>query len=337
MRKYRWVTIASGIVLFSSSRLSAQTTDETIAQLNSMIDDAIFFTDRYITPATDAIAYQAAAGWMATPKKANRWDFTLSANFNTFFVPQSQRHFLLKDEDLSFFTIDDVPQASTPTALGGDQVVSLTGQLNGEPVTLESPEGVNRETILYPYLQGSLGVGYGTEIIGRFAPRIVLKHVDFQIYGIGIKHNLSQYFPKMETKKWHLAATALYSKEDVTVEFLDVITSFGNLGLNGLHSDVNSWQVQLGGSKELGKWEVSASIVGNTSHFKYDVQGERGQIEDILPLHDILNKELESIYKTQFNLLGEMAGRYTFAPFYVQGFVGFGKYINTNLSLQYQF
>lgn len=337
MRKRRLVGIGCGIALFSTLRLSAQSTDQTIAELNSMIDDAIFFTDRYITPATDAIAYQAAAGWMTTPKKANRWDFTLGANFNTFFVPQSQRHFLLQDSDLSFFTIDGSSEAQTPTALGGDSVVNLTGSLNGEPVTLESPEGVNRETILYPYLQGSLGLGYGTELVARYAPRIVLKHVNFQIYGFGIKHNLSQYFPKLEARKWHLAALALYSKEDVTVEFLDVITSFGNLGLNGLHSDVNSWQLQLGGSKEWGKWELSASVIGNSSHFKYDVRGERGQIEDILPLHDILNKELESIYKTQFNLFGEVAGRYDLGPVFLQGFVGFGKYVNTNLSLQYQF
>lgn len=329
--------IASLALLCGVSKVSAQTTEQTLTELGNMIDDAIFFTDRYITPATDAIAYQAAAGWMSTPKKANRWDVNIGLNFNTFFVPQSQRHFLLKNADLKFFTIEGAPNGDTPTALGSDQVVNLTGTLNNEPVTLESPEGVNRETILYPFLQGGIGVGYGTEVVGRFAPKIVLKHVDFQIYGIGVKHNLSQYVPKMEQKKWHLAAMALYSKEKVTVEFLDVETGYGNLGLNGLHSDVDSWQFQVNGSKEFRKLELSAALIGNSSAFEYEVQGKRGAIEDVIPLHDILNKELEAIYKTKFNFLGEVSGRYAFGKsLFLQGYVAFGKFLNTTVSLQYQ-
>lgn len=337
MRKLRFGKIALLAFVAFSPDLSAQSAGETVQEITYMIDDAIFFTDRYITPATDAIAYQAAAGWMSTPKKANLGEVNIGLNFNTFFVPQGQRSFRLRNDDLKFFTIDGIAEGNTPTALGSDQVLSLSGTLNNEPVTLESPEGVNRETILYPYLQGGVGVGYGTEIIGRFAPKIVLKHVDFQIYGVGVKHNLSQYLPKMEAAKWHLAAMALYSKEKVTVEFLDVETGYGNLGLNGLHSDVDSWQFQINGSKEFRRIELSAAVVGNSSSFEYEVQGKRGAIEEILPLHDILNKRLETVYKTKFNMLGEIAARYDIgASFFLQGYLGFGKFLNTNISLQYQ-
>lgn len=337
MRKNRLGNIAIVLVLSAFMKANAQT-DPTLEELGNMIDDAIFFTDRYITPATDAIAYQAAAGWVSTPKKADRWDVSIGLNFNTFFVPQQERSFVLRNDQLKFFAINEATYADTPTALGNRSAVMLSGSLNGEPVTLESPEGVNRETIFYPYLQGAVGIGFGTEVVARFAPKIVLKHVDFQIYGMGLKHSLSRYFPKMEAARWFLSAMALYSKEDITVEFLDVETAYGNLGLNGLNSNVDSWQFQFSGSKQFGKVEIAASVIGNSSAFEYTVKGKKGEIEEVIPLHDVLNKELDSVDKTKFNVLGEVSGRYGFTKrLFLQGFAAFGKFLNTNVSLQYQF
>ena len=316
----------------------AKAQDQTLEQLGRLIDDAIFFTDLYITPATDAAVYQSASGWTNTPQRAKRWDFTLGLHVNTFLVPNSDRKFKITNEDFSFFTIQGADAANTPTALGNDQYATLNGTLGNDPVTLKTPEGIDRETILYPALQGSLGLGYGTELIGRFSPKITLKHVEYQVYGVGIKHNLSQYFPSVEKKNIYFSALFGYSREDVTVAFLDVQTpQYGSLGLNALNSVINTWQLQLNGSKAFGKLELSAGIISNISNFEYKVSGEKSQIDEIIPLRKTLNKRLEEIYKTKFNGIGEASLRYKAGPVFTQATLAFGQFINTNLAVQYAF
>ena len=306
-------------------------------QLENLVSDAIFFTDKYITPATDAAVYQAASSWMSTPKKKNLWDFNLGAHVNTFIVPKSDRKFTISNSDFSFFTIDGATSAVTPSALGSDKYVTLTGTLDNEPVVIKTPEGVNREAVVYPYVQGELGLLYGTELVAKFSPRTTLKNVEYQVYGIGLKHNLSQYFKNLSAKKIHLAALAAYSKEDISVAFLDVQTSYGNLGFNSLNSLIDTWQLQFNGSKEFRKFELSAGLIMNTSDFEYKVNGNKGEIEQIIPLQDILNNNLKSISKTKTNYIGEIAGRYQFSQIYLQTSVAFGKFVNSNISVQYEF
>ena len=79
------------------------------------------------------------------------------------------------------------------------------------------------------------------------------------------------------------------------------------------------------------------SSITNTSNFKYVLSGERGQIEDFIPVQYVFNEKLKEIYKTKFNYIGEISGRYQFSKIYVQTSLAFGKFVNTNLSVQYEF
>ena len=336
MRKFNIVIAFLGLFFMNNSDVVAQNTGIDPA-IGNLIQDAIFFTDKYITPAADAAVYQAASSWVNTPQKAELWDFTLGVHFNTFFVPQSDRSFRLNNSDLSFFQIENQDSALTPTALGSDQYVTLKGVLGGSDVILKSPEGIDREVVLYPYLQGSLGLGYGTEAIIKFSPQITLKNVEYQVYGLGLKHSVSQYFKGVESNNFFVSALVAYAREDLTVNFLDVETEYGNLGFNALNSLINTWQFQLNGSKKWNKFELSSGVIANTSSFEYKVKGKKGQIEEILPLQDLLNGELKSIADNKFNCIGEISGRIEINHFFVQTTVAFGKFVNSNIALQYKF
>lgn len=318
--------------------VKAQLTDATAIEFNNLINDAVFFTDLYITPATDAAVYQAASGWIVTPQKRKLWDYTIGLNVNSFIVPQSDRTFTVSDSDFSFFTIDGATSATTPSALGDDQFVTLNGELNGQPIVLKSPEGIDRTTVVYPYVQGSVGLLYGTELVMKYAPKTTLKHVVYQVYGAGLKHNLSQYFRNVEKHNVHFAALLAYSKEDISVGFLDVQTeAYGNLGLNSLNSVIDTWQFQVNGSKVFKALELSAGFIVNTSDFEYAIDGKKGDIEQFIPLRQILNSRLYAIRKTKWNYIGEFSTRYNFKPFLVQATFAFGKFVNSNLALQYEF
>lgn len=336
MRKLGTIFGLAGLFVMNNSNLMAQNSGIDPA-FGYLIQDAIYFTEHYITPATDAAVYQAASSWVNTPQKANLWDFTLGLHMNTFLVPKSDRSFQLDNQDLNFFQIEGQDSALTPTALGGDQYVTLQGVLGDSDVVLRSPEGVDREVIIYPYLQGALGIGYGTEAVVKFSPKTTLKNVEYQVYGLGFKHSLSQYFKNVEDKNIHFSVLVAYAMEDLTVNFLDIDTDYGNLGLNALNSLIDTWQMQFNGSKKWDNFELSTGVIANTSTFDYKLKGEKGTVEEILPLQSILNNELKAITDNKFNLIGEVSGRVEIYRFFLQTTIAFGKFVNTNLSLQHKF
>ena len=329
-----------GFCFLINTKAVAQST-ATLEQIGYLLDDALFYSDKYITPATDAAVYQASSNWVTTPKKKALWDVSLSVHTNIFFVPKSDREFTISNSDFSFFTIENATTAVVPTALGNDAQFWLIGQLddgeNQNQVRLKTPEGINQETVIYPYFQGSLGLWYGTELVAKYSTNVKLKKGHYQVYGIGLKHNFSQYFKKIEAANIYFSGLVSYSKEDITFNFLDVQTDYGNLGLNEINGLVDTWQFQINISKQWKKFELMSAMITNTSDFKYEIGGPKGQIEELIPFQSLVNKKLEEIYKTKTNFIGELSGRYQISKFYVQTSVAFGKFANSNFSIQYEF
>ena len=336
--------IILGICLMVSSKSFSQTPslEQMIQQVSLFLNDAVLYSDKYITPATDAAVYQASSGWMTSPKKRKLFDVTLAINTNVFFVPHRDRSFQINKSDFSFFSIqnangENVTSATVPTALGSDTKYYLTGQIGTDPIKIAAPNGVNQESIIYPYVQGSISLWKGFELVGKYSTKVKLVRGNYQVYGFGLKHNFSQYFKSLKKKKINVAALVGFSKENISFDFLDTYTSYGNLGISQITGKVDTWQFQVSASKEWKKFELMVSSITNTSNFKYVLSGERGQIEDFIPVQYVFNEKLKEIYKTKFNYIGEISGRYQFSKIYVQTSLAFGKFVNTNLSVQYEF
>lgn len=325
------------VFLCTAGNATAQTDTEALEQIGHLINDALFFSDQYVTPATDAAVYQSTSGWVRSPKAKKLYEVSFGLHANVFFTPQRDREFDIYNTDFEFFQLEAGDYATVPSALGNDDQVYLVGMLGDSEVRLESPEGIDMETVAYPYLQGGIGLWAGTELIVKYSTRVKLKKSEYQVYGIGLKHNLSQYFKKLEEQKVFFSVMAAYSNEDVSFNFLDIQTDYGTLGINTINGIVDTWQFQLNGSKEWGRWEAMGGFIVNTSDVKYKVGGEKGSIENLLPLQDVLNKRLESIYKTRMNYIGEMAIKYNIGNFDIQTMLAFGKFANTNISLYYTF
>ncbi|WP_294820370.1 DUF6588 family protein [uncultured Flavobacterium sp.] len=323
-------------VLLASGTTVAQTdTQLALTQIGYLIDDALFFSDKYITPATDAAVYQSSSAWVRSPKAKGLFEVSFGLHANVFFTPQRDRTLKIQNSDFSFFQLEQGTEATVPTALGNDRQVYLVGTLGGSQVRLETPEGIDMQTVAYPYLQGSIGLWYDTELIAKYSTRVKLKKSNYQVYGVGLKHTVSRYFKGLEENHIHVSLMAGYSNEEVSFNFLDVKTDYGTLGIDEITGLVDTWQFQLNGSKEFGKWEAMAGFIVNTSDIRYNVSGPKGSIEQILPLQQILNMRLEEIYKTKVNYIGEAAIRYNIGNFDVQTILAFGKFVNTNISLHY--
>lgn len=254
-----------------------------------------------------------------------------------FFVPKRDRSFEVQNSDFQFFEIENATSATVPTALGNDNQIYLVGDLGGEQVRLKTPEGVNQEVVFYPYLQASIGLPFGTELIARYSTKTKLKKGEYQVYGFGLSHNISQYFKNLKAKKFNVSSALIYSKEEITFDFLDIDTAYGNLGINQLSGLVDTFHFQLSASKEFNKLEIIASSIVNTSSFEYVVGGQKGAIEDAFPLQQTVNTLLERIAKDNVNVLGEISARYQIEKIFLQSSFAFGKFANLNFGIQYQF
>jgi hypothetical protein len=326
-----------GVILFLLfSTFSFSQTAQELEDLGLLIDDALFFSNKYITPAADAAIYQATSGWMTSPKKRKIWDVTLGIHFNAFLVPNKDRKFVINNSDFTFFQIENASSATVPTALGNNNQVNLIGQIGTTPVSLKTPEGVNEEVVLYPHFSGSVALWFGTELVVKYAPKTKLKKGDYQVYGFGFKHNFDQYFKALQAKKINLAGLVCYSNENISFDFIDPQTSIGTLGINRITGLVDTWQLQFNASKEYKRFEFATGIIANVSDVKYKFTGDVPPNQAI-PTQSLFNERLKEIYKTRTNFLGEVSCRYKINKMYLQSTFAFGKFVNSNIALQYEF
>jgi hypothetical protein len=321
----------------------AQSFDPIVLEhLDDFFVDAIYYSDKFITPATDAAVYQSSGGWMFSAKKKKRWSATFGVHSNIFFVPNKDREFVINNSDFKFLTIQGANAATVPTALGNGKqinIVDIYGAINPN-YPIETPKGINEDQIVYPHLSGSLSIGFGTEVLAKFAPKTKINRGEYQVYGLGIKHNISQYISVLESKKVHLAMTLSNSKENISFDFLDIRTNFGTLGINRINGNINSWQFQTNVSKEYNNFEFMLGSIVNVSDFKYKFTGGKGTIDQVIAFPEgssqaFLNQKLKGIYKTKINSIIELSATYKWNKLYFQSSIDFNKFVNINLSVHY--
>lgn len=312
------------------------------AELNNFLDDATYYADKYISPATNAVVYFSSSNWVISPKKQPLYSINFAVHGNVFIVPNQDRSFLIKNSDFKFFKIYDkaynpLNEAVVPTVFGSDEQFNLIGSLGGSSLRVKSPEGVNNETVVYPFMNASIGLWKGFEISAKYSPKFSNSEIKYEFYGFGLKHNFSQYFKKIEAKNIYFSGLIAFSKEEIISNFIETDTPFGTLGINKLKSNVDTWQFQISASKEWKKFELMLSSITNTSDLEYKLTGERGTIENFIPVQSILNKRLESIYTTKVNTIFEISGRYKLTNLSFQSSITFGKFLIAGASVNYQF
>lgn len=334
-RNSRFILLVFGVLLFPQFN-RAQTAQEP-TQIERLLTDALVYAEKYVVPATDAAVYQSSSSWIFSPKKKEKWDVTLGLHTNIFFVPNANRSFSIKNSDFQFFSIENGTSATVPTALGSDDQIYLVGTLENQQVRLKTPEGINQEVVVYPYLHGAIELPYGFEFLAKYSTKTKLKKGDYQVYGFGLKYNFSQHFPTLVAKNIHLAAAAIYSKEDINLNFLDVNTPYGNLGINNFNGLVDTYHFQISASKSFKKFEIITNLILNNSKFEYLVSGNNGANEPVLPVQSLVNNLFKIIAKDKTNFIAEVSGRYQISKFYIQSSIAFNKFVNGNIGIQYQF
>jgi hypothetical protein len=339
------------LFLFISNFCNSQNPSPSdLVHLPEFFDDAVFFCDKFITPATDAAVYQSASCWIYSAKKNKLWSTSIGINGNVFFVPNADRNFVLNNSDFKFLKLMNGESATVQTALGNDEFVRIIDKYGIIDVMkpIKTPKGVNSNTIIYPHLSGSVTIWGGTELIGKYAPKTAIKTGEYAVYGFGVKHNVSQYLPNLEKKNINISMALTRSFENISFDFLDfpvnLGTTFGykTLGISRIDGKVKTWQMQTNVSKEYGNFEIMIGSMVNISDFKYEFAGDKGTIDEVFPFEGgssqaFFNEKLKSIYKTKINSIYEVSATYKLRNMYFQSAVAFNEFVNANVSVYYKF
>jgi hypothetical protein len=179
--------------------------------LKSVPTDGAKFLEAYISPWANAFGAAQNGGWYNTAKPHKLLGFDLTTSFNVGIVPSSADKFEISSIGLSSSLSGTglAPTISGPNSSGPAMSYSASG------ITLASfnaPEGTNWKYIPVPTAQIGLGLPLGTELKGRFIPKIHIKNGDVSLWGVGLVHSIMQYFPGNKMLPLDVSLFAGYTK-----------------------------------------------------------------------------------------------------------------------------
>lgn len=321
--------------LFVSTITFSQTYNQ---DLGNAVSDMVLLSSNFVSPAADASLYQATSSWYSTAKGLDLFQVDVSVHGNVLFIPNRKKSYTVSNSDFTSLEIRGGAESVTiPTALGGDNNTFFDFMLADDTFELQAFEGIEQEVLAHPFVQASVGLWKETDLTIRFSPKVKIDVSDYQIYGVAVKHNLTQYNRKENSVE--VAVLLSYSKFDLDLFFNEFRLESadpqpGDTPLATVDSiivDANTWLFQFIGSKEFGKFELHSSLGVTRNNFNYELGGD-----DTLILH-LFNTSLEALEETKTNLKGDVGLNYHFGKkSYISSMLTLGKFPNVNLAFHYK-
>lgn len=221
--------------------------------LRTVPQDAEKFLKAYMEPWTNAFGAGLNGGWYNTAKPHKTLGFDITTSFNVGVVPTSATEF-----NLSSIGLSSAISATgvTPTIAGSSDEGPVMQYKAGDNVlaSFNAPPGTGFRFVPVPTMQVGLGLPLGTEIKGRFIPKIRIgENGDLGLWGLGLMHNLTQYLPGDKLLPFDVSVFAGYTKMtgNVALSILpdptmsnytspyNIATAFDDQSLNIVSSGLN--------------------------------------------------------------------------------------------------
>ena len=325
--------ILAAVVVFAFAKahsLQAQT------GLSETITDMVTIIDGYVQPASEASVLQTSAGWYYQAKSLELGKFAISANISGLPFPSSEKTFKVQDSDFLNLDIRDGSSADIPTALGSNERVFFDFDINGESYEFQAISGLGTGFFAFPNLQGQVGLWQETELTVRYGPKVEIERSSYALYGVGVKHNLSQYLFK-EDRPIEIAVIANYSLVDFNIYFdrLPLAAASGAAPiavLEGYLTDFHAVNTGIIASKQRGNWVFNGGLTVNTSWLDYSLVGDEGIFLDLF------NRSLEVLSErtTTFIIDAGVAYKFKSVDLYSQVSVA-NQFVNGNIGVAYRF
>jgi len=184
--------------------------------LRSAPSDGAKFLQAYIAPWTNAFGAGLSSGWYNTAKPHKLGGFDITTSINVGMIPTSDDQF-------------DVSKIGLSSSLAATGMTStISGPSESGPVmsykagsytlaSFNAPQGTGWKYIPVPVAQVGIGLPLGTEIKGRFIPKISIKDGDISLWGVGLMHSITQYLPGDKLLPFDVSVFGGYTKLESNV------------------------------------------------------------------------------------------------------------------------
>lgn len=273
-------------------------------------DDANQLFQDYLEPAFLGFGYGINSGWYNTAKPHKLLGFDITPTITLAKVPSKANFFTINDGE--FLRVDpDGPTdsqgnllRSSPTFLGPNLSADNLPRLlfedaDGNEFSISAPTGLGMEEKLpfnaVPSAMIQLGIGLvkGTELKVRIIPKIEEDDFAFEMFGLGIMHDLKQWVPGFKQLPidvsgfvgWNrMTAQYFLDPEDAPTQIAQFTTN--GFTLQGLVSKKIAFLTVFGGVgiastgttfDLLGEYELNSDteLLENPISFKYTSAGPR--------------------------------------------------------------
>ena len=217
-----------GLLLIASTSNAQENLEDLLA---AGIEDAQTFTQDYITPGTEGLLWNTTSGWMQGAKVKKQFKFEFSVIGSATVIKDEQKSFTMNASDYNNLEFQDGSASKQVATVFGenDPEVFVTATVENEfgveeDVTFALPQGLGSAGVnVLPtaFLQARIGVFKATEVKVRYFPNIDYDDITTGLFGIGVQHEISEWFPANDMLPFRLSALAAYTNTTGEYNFTD--------------------------------------------------------------------------------------------------------------------
>jgi len=194
--------------------------------LEGGIADGAKLFEAYLTPWANAFGASLNGGWYNTAKPHKFGGFDITFSVSTTIVPANAKTFDLSKIDFENLTLASGAETEAPSIAGENKDGPILEYILSDPTygditiaSFKTPPGSNWGAIPLPMIQAGLGLPLGTDVTVRFIPKIKIPVIDTKVnmWGVGVKHSILQYFPGEKLMPIDLTLQGGYTKLEVSV------------------------------------------------------------------------------------------------------------------------
>lgn len=247
------------ICIITSISTSAQ-------ELESLLlagDDASKLTEGYVNPLMKGLMYSMNGGWYTTGKTHKKFGFDLTINANASFVPDAGKTFVFSPNDYTFLTTANGETTLQTVMSENDDNTQINiripvGDGTYKVGSFEMPGGIAEDlpasAVPTPMVQLGFGLPFKTDIKLRLVPTLKFDDdkVSTNLFGLGLQHDLTQYFGKLEKLPLNVSVLAAFTNMKVAYAIEDE-SSNDNVSVSNGEAEfkMNTWTVQAIGSLDF--------------------------------------------------------------------------------------
>lgn len=272
---------------------------------NDVVSDLTQFSENYINPGMKGLLYGINGSWYTTAKTHNKFgvDVTIAGNFA--FGSDADKSFNFNSNNYNYTTIlsgqtnvptlisennnETILRVEIPLALPSGDFPFNGNIINIEEGTtvplvmdgIEFPGGIGSDlpmgALPSPMIQVGVGLPTSTDLKIRYAPKVQTDDFSGDLIGLGLQHNISQYFSKLGESTLPLNVSVLGAFTTMNLSYNMVDEDFDDpIDYRNANAEfkLNAWTVQAIGSLDFKLVSVYAGIGYNSGITNLKLNGD---------------------------------------------------------------